>query len=393
MKSRKAVAERIRSRLNFTVKRPLRDQLLARALQEQEQSWKTEPALSEPTPRRMIMRIPITRIAIAALIGTSVVTAAVVSVQHKYRFLETREGGRQVVVREDGRSSRSWDFSPKTANTPQQAVETAEELDGLMQQGKKVLMGAQETEVNGQLDNRVLEYRYTLSDGRTVTQFEADPETGPGTLSKERKQEADRLLREAMGYVMSVQASDGSDVLFTAQGKEIVTYERVLQGRTIAFKKYTVTLSDGTQVSRSIGHLSESPRTATAQNGSAKGAYSREELREWMSLRHQDKRQLIALDELTANGRLDRRVSVYRYQLSNGRTMDMREGDEGTTMPVLNPAQRQEWVQARDAKSGQDLGTSEEQVKGRTFIFTRQRFVLSDGTELIWSVGKPKDNQ
>jgi hypothetical protein len=48
---------------------------------------------------------------------------------------------------------------------------------------------------------------------------------------------------------------------------------------------------------------------------------------------------------------------------------------------------------ARSAKSGQDLGTYEEEVKGRTFVFTRQRFVLGDGTELIWSRGEPKDNQ
>ncbi len=40
MKSRKAVADAIRKKLNFTVVAPLRDQLLAHALREQEREHK-----------------------------------------------------------------------------------------------------------------------------------------------------------------------------------------------------------------------------------------------------------------------------------------------------------------------------------------------------------------
>ncbi len=335
------------------------------------------------------MRISIVRIAVAALIGTGVVAAAAVGVQYKYHFFKTDESGRHIVVSEDGR--RSWSFSRKTASNPQQAVETAEEMDSLIQQDKKELVGAQETEVNGRLDHRLLQYRYTLSDGRTITRPEDDPQTGPGTLTRAQKEELNRLLDKVMGYVMGGKTSDGGDMLFTAEGKEIPTYEQVIQGRTIAFKKYSFTLSDGTQVARSIGHLSESIRAGAAQDGNEKGAYSREDLREWMSLRLQNKRQLVGVIELRAHEELDLRVFVYRYQLSDGRTMDMKE-DAGSKF-LLSAAQRQEWVQARNAKSGQDLGTYEEQVVGRAFAFTKQRFVLSDGTELIWSYGKPKDNQ
>lgn len=100
---------------------------------------------------------------------------------------------------------------------------------------------------------------------------------------------------------------------------------------------------------------------------------------------------MIGVRELAARGELDMRVFVCRYQLSDGRTMDIKEGVGGKFF--LTAAQRQEWVQARNANSGQDLGTYEEEVEGRTFAFTRQRFVPSDGTELITSCGKPKDNQ
>ena len=68
MKSRKAIAEAIRKKLNFTVDSPLRDRLLARALREQEQSQETEPALNRPVIRRMIMKNSMVKLGIAAVI-------------------------------------------------------------------------------------------------------------------------------------------------------------------------------------------------------------------------------------------------------------------------------------------------------------------------------------
>jgi hypothetical protein len=68
MKSRKAIADAIRKKLNFTVDAPLRDQLLAHALREQEQSQETEPALNRPAIRRMIMKNSMVKLGIAAVI-------------------------------------------------------------------------------------------------------------------------------------------------------------------------------------------------------------------------------------------------------------------------------------------------------------------------------------
>jgi hypothetical protein len=42
------------------------------------------------------------------------------------------------------------------------------------------------------------------------------------------------------------------------------------------------------------------------------------------------------------------------------------------------------------ADSGEYLGTEEKQVMGRTFVFTRKRYVLSDGTQVIYAQGQPK---
>lgn len=68
MKSRKATEETIRRKLNFTFDPPLRGQLLARALREQEQSQESEPALHGPVIRRMIMKNSMVKLGIAAAI-------------------------------------------------------------------------------------------------------------------------------------------------------------------------------------------------------------------------------------------------------------------------------------------------------------------------------------
>ena len=324
--------------------------------------------------------------AVIALIGTGVVAAAAVGVKYRYRFLKT-EDGRSIVVSEDGR--KSWSFSEKIASSPEQAVNTAEEMDLLIEQSKKELVSVQETEVDGRLDNRKLGYRYALADGRTIKQFENDPDTGPGTLTKGQQEEADRLWREVLAGSQFIGTSGGQPLMLTADGTEIPTYEQTIQGRNFTFDKVAFTLADGARVTRSMGRpAGNRSGLAVLSNGNTTGpGPSREDLREWMALRQQNKGQVVAVDDLTANGKLDRRVFVYRYRLSDGRTLDMREGAGGDR--VLSPAQRQEWVQSKN--SGQDLGASEEQVMGRVFTFTRKRYVLSDGTEVIWSDGKPKE--
>lgn len=68
MRSKKAIEEALRTDLNHTLSSPLRDQLLARALREQEQSQETEPTINRPAIRGMIMKNSIAKLAIAAVI-------------------------------------------------------------------------------------------------------------------------------------------------------------------------------------------------------------------------------------------------------------------------------------------------------------------------------------
>ena len=119
------------------------------------------------------------------------------------------------------------------------------------------------------------------------------------------------------------------------------------------------------------------------------------DLEEIKLLRQQDKRELLKVEEILRDGTLAWKVHVYKYELSDGRKIDMREGGDG--MPVYSQDQfrefkpkLEEFRQLREAGPGEDLGTYEEVVRDRVFSFKREKYFLSDGTEIIWSVGTPK---
>jgi len=115
-------------------------------------------------------------------------------------------------------------------------------------------------------------------------------------------------------------------------------------------------------------------------------------LEEMKVLSDQGKKELLKVEETMTDGTLEMKVYVYRYELSDGRTIDQREGGpEGAH--ALSKAQWEEWRQLRKAGPGEDLGPDEETVEGRVFSFKRERYYLSDGTEMVYSAGYPKNDQ
>jgi hypothetical protein len=311
--------------------------------------------------------------AVIALICMGIAAAAVVGVKiHKYYFFDEHPEAGYRVLREDGR--KMWSFSKKTADSPEQAIQTAEEMDLLIKQGIKELVSVHEIEVNGQLGSRRLGYEYTLSDGRTIRQYEDDPDTQDRKSSLTQSQEDE---------IMSLIRADE----FVTIGSEI----KEIRGLMFYFNRNWFVLSDGTEVIKSIGRLFEDSQSVetTVDLDPREAIQILNEKREIATLRQQDKRKLIAVKELVANGELDIRMFVYQYQLSDGRTKDIAEGT-GEGNYILNKNQRQEWIQCKNSGSGEDHGTYEQKVKDRLFVFEKQKFILSDGTEIIWSVGRPK---
>lgn len=132
-------------------------------------------------------------------------------------------------------------------------------------------------------------------------------------------------------------------------------------------------------------------------NGVTDVEQARTDLEEMKILSQQGKRELLNVKE-TIIGTYRLRTHEYRYQFSDGRTRDMGEIADGT--PVYSQEQwkefspqLKEFFRLRDAGTGEDLSTYEETVEGRIFSFKREKYVLSDGTEVIYSVGTPKDGQ
>jgi hypothetical protein len=363
---------------------------------------RTSQEVLEEIERRQTMSVKVRSwkyAATVALLCTGVVAAAVVGIKiHKWRVVDKHPEAGYLLLSEDGRFMtnvpESW------ADNPEHAVEVKEELDLLKQQDKRKLVGVTESKVNGQHDHWWFSYEYTLSDGRVIRTGERDPDDNtPMILVGELREEASRCFHEILKPEYSTLTTDPQTgeklrIITPAEGVILKIYDQVVQGQVFSFQSRQFALSDGTTVTYSFGRRSEDGQNAikTVVSGSKEAGQTGDDLQEIAILREQDKRELIAVDELLANGELDRKVFVYQYQLSDGRTKDMREGAGGGNY-ILSKAQRQEWVQLRNAGSGEDLGTYEEKVMDRLFVFKRQRFTLSDGTELIWSYGTLKDDQ
>jgi len=132
-------------------------------------------------------------------------------------------------------------------------------------------------------------------------------------------------------------------------------------------------------------------------NGVTDVEQTRRDLEEMNTLRQQGKKELLRVKE-TRIGAYRLTTHEHRYRLSDGRTEDM--GEPAEDMPVYSQEQWKEFSpqlkesrRLREAGPGEDLGTHEETVEGRVFSFKREKYILRDGTEVIWSVGTPKGGQ
>ena len=349
--------------------------------------------------------------AVIALICTGIAAATVVGVKiHKWYFVEKDPQYGYMLRSEDGRYMTnvpdSW------ADNPEHAVEVREELDLLKQQDKRELVSATEYKVNGQHDHWWLTYEYTLSDGRVIRKGEYDPDDNtPRILSGDLHKEAHQRFRDEIlkdeYLILTTDPETGEKlkVITPSEGVVLNIYDQAVHGKVFTFHSRQFSLDDGTTVTFAFGRLSEDnpDATRTVVSGSDEAGQAGNDLQEIAILRQQASRKLIAVDDLVASGELDRRVFVYQYQLSDGRTMDMREGDELNLVRnkklrgdeinfILNEEQREEWVQLRDAGFGEDIDTYEEEFEGQLFVFERKKFVLSDGTEVIWSYGTLKND-
>jgi len=113
-------------------------------------------------------------------------------------------------------------------------------------------------------------------------------------------------------------------------------------------------------------------------------------------LKQQDNRKLVGVHEYNVNGQLDNRWLLYEYNLSDGQKIEVGERDPDDNGQGIIVGERlkevdQLWHEQLDTEYWQDFITTEEkQVYGSVFSFTKWKLVLSDGTEVIYSIGKLK---
>lgn len=148
---------------------------------------------------------------------------------------------------------------------------------------------------------------------------------------------------------------------------------------------------DGTGRFTGIGRESVRTRSSADANGAPPTAQDSPEIDLLYQPGNTELVQVIASE---ANGRLDGRTLVQKHVWPDGRTTPMGEGDpnsRGRTPTVrLTSAVWTEIGQLRQTGKGENLGTQEKLVKGRAFVFTRERYTLRNGTKVVLSVGEPK---
>jgi hypothetical protein len=82
-------------------------------------------------------------------------------------------------------------------------------------------------------------------------------------------------------------------------------------------------------------------------------------------------------------------LQQYSFTLSDGTVVKRSEGQPEGPKHELTATDWDELHRLIEANKGETLGTYDEDVNDKPFKFTRVKYVLSDGTEVIQSIGTP----
>jgi hypothetical protein len=226
-----------------------------------------------------------------------------------------------------------------------------EEVDALRQRNARELFRVTDTEVKGNPPVRMFIYKYVLADGRTWMSNESELEAVDQQVAGLRQRGQREILKV-------------SEVEFGGQ-----------RARTLSCR---YVLSSGRAVTRA--------ETDPEQPGSVH--LTAMQWVELLRLASLEKGKFLGSTQVQMLGRT---VTLQRYsfELSDGTVVTRSEGQLDASKRDLSGAQWQELNRLSAANKGETLETYEEDVTGKPFKFTRVKYVLSDGTEVIQSIGKP----
>jgi len=161
----------------------------------------------------------------------------------------------------------------------------------------------------------------------------------------------------------------------------------------VAISSYTTTTTLMTDEDGNIHEFSMEPKPDP--DFTIDVEQERKDLEEIDVLRQQNKRELVGVIETQVEGQVGRTYS-YRYVLADGREITMGEGDpeewkEPKDLEKLLSVDVNEVWKLRRERKGELLEPEEKEIKGKPFVFKRFKTTLSDGREVIHSIGVPKE--
>jgi len=212
-------------------------------------------------------------------------------------------------------------------------------------------------------------------------------------LAKIERRQTMSVRSKSWKYAAVIAVVIAAGALATTVGLKIRKYYFVGRETDGAFNTYkfktepeTVEHEDGSTEVRGtmVGIMSNDPNFTIDVEQKIK------DLEEIDLLRQKDERELVRVIEQEVDGEPQPRTFVFKYVLADGREETMGEGDPDTQdrEGSLTREQQDELLNLRLEQAGQEIGIEEKQVQGRVFVFKRQKFVLSDGTEVIVSTGR-----
>jgi len=226
-----------------------------------------------------------------------------------------------------------------------------EEVDALRQRNARELFRVTDTQVKGNPPVRMFLYKYVLADGRPWA-------TGETELESEQQQ------------IASLRQRGQREILEITEEEVGGRRERMLRCRYV--------LSNGRAVIYTEGDPEQpGPLPLTT-----------EQRWDLVRLEFGEKGKFLGSPQVQ---RLGRTVTFQRYSftLSDGTIVIRSEAELDPSKRELTAAQWGELNRLSAANKGETLETYEEDVTGKPFNFTRVKYVLGDGTEVIQSTGKP----
>ncbi len=342
--------------------------------------------------RRIIMKNPITKIAavLAVVIGAGAIVMAVGLRIYRHHFEGQGRDGEYVFTTEseviyeapadsNGKTSHSVVSNNTTtsmayhppngvtnateAEKVEQMQQDLEEIDWLRQRDERELTGVTDSWVNGRF-HRTCHFHYTLADGRVISMGEGDPDLQKRPTPEQSKRdhaEIDRLRAQSQRELVRIVESD-------------------VEGHIFRTCMYEYTLSDGR--TKTVGESDSDPNVRIP-------VLSPEQDKEVWRLRSLKQGEYIGDLNREINGHIFS-CETYLFTLADGTVVTHAVGDRKGRKIYLTDADWEELHSLREADAGQYLDTHEEEIRGRVFVFVQKRYILSDGTEVIESVGKPK---